>query len=102
MELRLTPLDSIQSFTRIGQALTKAVSLQGQGFHTALVQALQETSSLGKESGRLSKEFILENPTISLERTMLAGAKSGIAFQATMQTRNKVLAAYTEVMNMQI
>lgn len=67
-----------------------------------MVSALTETSNLQKESGRLSKEFTLENPTVSLEETMLAGVKSNISFQANLQTRNRLVQAYTDVMNMQI
>lgn len=54
------------------------------------------------ESGRLTKEFTLESPTVSLEETMLAGVKSNIAFQATLQTRNRLVQAYTDIMNMQV
>jgi len=47
-----------------------------------LVQALQTTSALQKESGRLSKDFQLENSTASLEETILVGVKSNIAFSS--------------------
>lgn len=67
-----------------------------------MVQALQETSSLQKESGRLAKEFQLEKSTASLEQTMLVGVKSSIAFQSTLQVRNRVVQAYTDIMNMQV
>lgn len=102
MELRLTPLDSIQSIARATQALSKTATVQAKGFQDALADALQATSALQKESGRLGKEFTLDNPTVSLEQTMIAGQKSGIAFQATLQVRNKVVQAYTDIMNMQV
>ena len=102
MDLKLTPLDSIQSITRAAQALTKTSPVHGTGFQDALVNALQATSDLQKESGRLSKEFTLDNSTVSLEETMIAGQKSGIAFQATLQVRNKVVQAYSDIMNMQV
>lgn len=66
------------------------------------MQALQTTSSLQKESGRLSREFQLEKSTASLEETMLVGVKSNIAFQATLQVRNRIVQAYTDIMNMQV
>lgn len=100
--MRLTPMDSIQSIARSAEALTKPASVQGRGFQDALASALQTTSDLLKESGRLSKEFSLDNPTVSLEETMIAGQKSNIAFQATLQVRNRLVQAYSEVMNMQI
>lgn len=100
--MRLTPMDSIQSIARSAEALTKSSPVQGKGFQDALANALQATSDLQKESGRLSREFSLDNPTVSLEETMIAGQKSSIAFQATLQVRNRLVLAYSEVMNMQI
>ena len=102
MELRLTPLHSIQSIARATQALTKTSAVQRKGFQDALTDALQATSALQKESGRLTTEFTLDNPTVSLEETMIAGQKSGIAFQATLQVRNKVVQAYSDIMNLQL
>lgn len=67
-----------------------------------MAQALQATSSLQKESGRLSREFQMEKSTASLEESILAGVKSNIAFQATLQVRNRVVQAYTDIMNMQV
>ncbi len=66
------------------------------------MQALQTASSLQKESGRLSREFQLEKSTASLEETMLVGVKSNVAFQATLHVRNRVVQAYTDIMNMQV
>lgn len=66
------------------------------------MQALQSTSRLQKESGPLSKEFQLENSTASLEETMFTDVKSNIAFQATLHVRNRVVQAYTDIMNMQV
>lgn len=102
MELRLTPLDPSQAIARASQVLTRTPLVQGKGFQDALASALQATSALQKESGRLTKEFTLDNPTVSLEQTMIAGQKSGIAFQATLQVRNKVIQAYSDIMNMQL
>jgi flagellar hook-basal body complex protein FliE len=65
-------------------------------------QALSTTSKLQAESGRLNREVTFENSTVSLEESMLAGVKSNIAFQATLQSRNRLVQAYTDVMNMQV
>lgn len=102
MEFAIKPLQSIDAVVGLGQPVIKGPAVQGNGFKDALLQALQETSALQQESGRLSKEFSLDNPTVSLEETMLAGVKSTIAFQATLQVRNRVVQAYSEIMNMPI
>ena len=87
------PIEAIRAVIGLAQPPVKSASVPGSGFQEAMAQALKETSSLQKESGRLSKEFTLENPTVSLEETMLVSFKSGVAFQATLQVRNKVIQA---------
>jgi flagellar hook-basal body complex protein FliE len=44
----------------------------------------------------------LDNPTVSLEETMVAMQKAQIGFQATLQVRNRLASAYSEIMNMQV
>lgn len=95
-------INIIRPLTGAGEALGKSVVTTGTGFKDAMLQALQSTSDLQKESGRLAKDFQLEKSTASLEETMLVGIKSNISFQATLQVRNRVVQAYTDVMNMQV
>jgi len=87
MNFAIRPVNTALSVVGAGQAqaLNKSPAVSGHGFQDAMLKALQQTSGLQKESGRLSREFSLENPTVSLEETMVAGAKSSIAFQATLQ-----------------
>ena len=102
MNTPIAPADFIRPIAGVSQTLGKNSGAQVAGFQEAMAQALQATSSLQKESGRLTKEFQLEKSTASLEETMLAGVKSNIAFQATLQVRNRVVQAYTDIMNMQV
>lgn len=102
MNLALAPLNSIQAVVGMSQPLVKSSSAVGAGFADAISEALKDTSAIQKESGRLTKEFTLENLTVSLEQTMLAGVKSNISFQANLQVRNRLVQAYTEISNMQI
>jgi flagellar hook-basal body complex protein FliE len=44
----------------------------------------------------------MDNPTVSLEQTMVAMQKAQIGFQATLQVRNKLVQAYSEIMQMQV
>lgn len=102
MDFSIKPLDLVRTGVGVTPSVDRNSPVQGTGFKDAMLKALQATSDLQTESGRLSKEFSLDNPTVSLEETMLAGVKSGIAFQATLQVRNKVVQAYTDIMNIQI
>jgi len=82
MSVPTKPVDFIRPLAGISQPLGKSSGVQGTGFQDVLVQALQTTSALQKESGRLSKDFQLENSTASLEETILVGVKSNIAFSS--------------------
>ena len=69
-------------------------------FRTAMADALANVSRDQFAAQRLQKEFSMDNPTVSLEQTMVAMQKSQIGFQAAVQVRNRLLSAYTDIMNM--
>ena len=109
-DLRLKPFDFQAAVARAGlrpdglprtDAATGAAGVQG-GFKTAMSQALEDVSRNQLEAQRLQRELSLDNPTVSLEETVLAMQKAQIGFQATLQVRNRLLQAYSEVMNMQV
>lgn len=114
MKLELKPFDFNQAVARAGLrpdgtplATRAAVVDEIKGtdagsFRSAMVEALQDVSRSQDESKRMQREFSLDNPTVSLEGTMVAMQKSQIGFQAVIQVRNRLLSAYTEVMNMQV
>lgn len=72
------------------------------GFAGALKGALTSVSAAQNEAGRLQREVQLENPNVSLEQTMVAIQKAQIGFQATLHVRNRMVQAYTDIMNMQV
>jgi flagellar hook-basal body complex protein FliE len=67
-----------------------------------MAQALKSVSRSQSESSRLQREVQMENPTVSLEETMVAMQKAQLGFQAVVQVRNRLVQAYSEVMNMQV
>ena len=72
------------------------------GFSSVLKSALQAVSTAQNQAGRLQREVQMENPTVSLEETMVAIQKAQIGFQATLHVRNRMVQAYTDIMNMQV
>ena len=109
-DLRLKPFDFQAAVARAGlrpdgMPRTDAAGPAGAvggNFRSAMTEALQEVSRNQLEATRLQRELNLDNPTVSLEETMLAMNKAQIGFQATLQVRNRLLQAYSEVMNMQV
>jgi flagellar hook-basal body complex protein FliE len=76
--------------------------VQGTSFQNAMSEALRGVSASQLESQRLQREVTLGNPTVSLEASVMAQQKASIGFQAVLQVRNRMVSAYTEVMNMHV
>ncbi len=109
-DLRLKPFDFQAAVARAGLrpdgmpangAAQGAGGVQG-GFKAAMTSALQDVSRSQLEASRLQREVTLGNPNVSLEETMVAMQKAQIGFQAAVQVRNRLVNAYSEIMNMQV
>lgn len=85
------------------ETLTRIESNPGAGqFADMLGQALDNVNSMQQESRNLQTRFDMGDPNLSLVDVMVAKEKSGIAFEATVQVRNKLLEAYKTIMNMPV
>jgi flagellar hook-basal body complex protein FliE len=107
MDLKLKPFDFAQAAARAGlgvngQPLKRTQGGEGGGFQVALNQALKSVSASQNDAVRLQREVQLDNPAVSIEETMVSMQKAQIGFQATLQVRNKLVQAYTDIMNMQV
>ena len=72
------------------------------GFRAAMDSALKDVSATQFEATRLQRELSLDNPKVSLEETVMAMQKAQLGFQATVQVRNRMAQAYSDIMNMQV
>ncbi|APW45638.1 flagellar hook-basal body complex protein FliE [Rhodoferax antarcticus] len=105
MDLRLTPNTmpvGLRPNLTGGRATGQVTGAESDGFSGALKSALGSVSAAQKTSTRLQREVQLENPKVSLEETMVAMQKAQIGFQATLHVRNRMVQAYTDIMNMQV
>ena len=107
MNVTLKPFDFAQAVARAGltaqgEPIANGKAVQGGGFAQALTQALGAVSESQHEAARLQREVQLDNPTVSLEETMVAMQKAQLGFQATLQVRNRLVQAYSDIMNMQV
>ena len=108
MKLELKPFDFAQAVARAGlrpdgHPVAPAATAGTPGsFGVAMGQALRAVSDSQLESGRLQRELQLDNPTVSLEQTMVAMNKSQIGFTAALTVRNRLVQAYSDIMNMQV
>ena len=106
-DLRIKPFDFQAAVARAGlrpdgTPRTDAADGVAGGFRAAMADALKDVSKSQFEAGRLQREVTLDNPAVSIEETMVAMQKAQIGFQATLQVRNRLVQAYSEIMNMQV
>jgi len=111
MDMKLMPFDFTQAAARAGlnvdgQPLAKPVSKTtatgGASFGDAMASAMKGVSATMNEATEMARQVQLDNPNVGLEDTMVAMQKAQIGFQATLQVRNRLVSAYSEIMNMQV
>ncbi len=74
----------------------------GIDFASALKASLDQVSQVQNQAEGLEQRFTLGDPQVSLSDAMIGMQKANIALQTTIQVRNKVVAAYNDIMNMQV
>ncbi len=70
-------------------------------FSEAIKTAVVDTNNLQQEASKL-REAYDRGEEVPLTDVVLAMQKSSLAFEATLQIRNKVLKAYEEIMSMPV
>jgi flagellar hook-basal body complex protein FliE len=75
---------------------------EGGDFGSIFAKAIDGVNAAQKRAETLQREFQMENPEVGLEETVIAAQKANIHFQALVQARNKIVAAYQEIMNMPV
>jgi len=120
MDVRLKPFDFAAAVARAGlktdgtpiaggsSPLGSAAGLSGAGaagkagFGSALSDALKGVSDMQNQASWMQNELQMDNPTVSLEQTMVTMQKAQIGFQAAISVRNRLVQSYTDIMNMQV
>lgn len=108
MDVRLKPFDFAQVAAKAGlrpdgSPLRAPAPVAPEGsFRTAMTQALETVNRQQLEASRMQREVQLDNPTVSLEETMVAMTRANLGFSAAVQVRNRLVQAYTDIMNMQV
>ena len=99
MDLRI---NSTPSSVPIKPATTRAGGASAPDFLNELHRALETVSESQHRATQLQQDVQLDHPGVSLEETMVAIQKAQINFQAALHVRNRMVQAYTDIMNMQV
>ncbi|MEW6100077.1 MAG: flagellar hook-basal body complex protein FliE [Pseudomonadota bacterium] len=109
MDVRLKPFNFEQAVARSGVVLpgqARAAKVDAGatqvGFSQALTQALKSVSQAQAQAAQMQRQVQLDDPTVSLEETMVAMQKAQIGFQAAVHVRNRLVQAYSDIMNMNV
>jgi len=84
---------------KAGAATEAKPASEGGGFADSLQSALEGVNAAQQRSGDITAAYERGEVT-DIAKVMLARQEAGVAFEATLQVRNKLLSAYQEIMRM--
>jgi len=110
MDSTINPMASVlqQMQTMAGAAAgtgstATADDVAGSGdFASMLKSSLDKVNASQQTAATEAKAFELGSPDIGLNDVMLDGQKANIEFQTAVQVRNKLVAAYNDIMQMAV
>ncbi len=83
-------------------ASNSLVPAETPAFSEIMQSTLQRVNASDESARELMESFELGNPDVELVDVMLAMQKARVSFEALTQVRNKMVAAYQDIMNMPI
>lgn len=105
--MRISPIGTIGSMspiTSVKPASAEGVSGEGTGevsFGSSMKKALGQVNELQKNADDMAVK-LATGDVEDVHKAMLAMQKAKLAFDFTVQVRNKVIEAYQEIMRMQV
>ena len=99
MDIRTTSLGLIQPGQKVSE-VAKTADNEGS-FSEFMKKAIDEVNTLQQQSSDM-KTNLVSGQVQDLHQVMIAAEKANVAFQLTVQIRNKVVEAYQEIMRMQV
>ncbi len=86
-----------------GMAVKPQAEVQSAvSFADVMSKSIDSVNDLQQTSSQLKTSFTRGDPDVSITEVMIASQKSGLAFSAMVEVRNKLVDAYKEVMNMPV
>ncbi|MFQ6370319.1 flagellar hook-basal body complex protein FliE [Shewanella sp. YIC-542] len=82
--------------------LRQVNNTSGADFSQLLTQAIGQVSELQSTSANLATRLEMGDTSVTLSDTVIAREKASVAFDATIQVRNKLVEAYKEIMSMPV
>lgn len=71
-------------------------------FAQVLRASVDQVNGTQQQANQLAQAFEQGDGNVNLQDVMISMSKANISFQTMVQVRNKVVAAYQDIMNMQV
>ena len=102
MALRAQILERNAALSRAGAAASPTpVAAEPASFASTFDQAIKNVNDGQQRAAALSESYE-RGETVDIARVMLARQEASVGFEATLQVRNKLLAAYKDIMSMPV
>lgn len=100
--LKVSGIESSLAKVALQPTQSAAARTGGVDFGAAFKTALDGVNQSQAQAESLTQAYALNDPGVGLEETMVAVSKANISFQTLVQVRNKLVAAYHDIMNMPV
>ncbi|WP_026958096.1 MULTISPECIES: flagellar hook-basal body complex protein FliE [Aliagarivorans] len=91
-----------QDLPGLGQGQDLQVNRSHETFGNLLRDAINNVNNLQGQANDLRTRFDMGDRSVSIGDVMVAAQKSSVAFEATVQVRNKAMEAFKEIMSMPV
>jgi flagellar hook-basal body complex protein FliE len=81
---------------------TGAAAATGNSFATLMRSGLEQVNQTELRANDLADKFERGVPGVDLPTVMLEANKANLSFRAVTEVRNRLISAYTDIMNMQM
>lgn len=109
MSLDISKLESLLSELKAGRVAASGGVAKTNGedgstvsFVDALQKAIENVNTLQDQAHEQMDQYLSGNSKLQLHEVMITGQKADIAFQEMVKTKEKLVAAYKEIMNMSV
>ncbi len=102
VESVLSQIRAMQEIVAGGQKPAATEAPGKPDFAQMLRSSLDQVSGADQQATHLSQAFEKGDPNVNLQDVMVSMQKANISFQTVVQVRNRVVAAYQDMMNMQM
>lgn len=102
MEISTVRMPAINALDNALASATKKTDQPRPGgdFASLIAQSLERVNATQGKADGMAHQYQLGQNDVSLEDAMISMQKANISFQTTVQVRNKLVAAYNDIMNM--